>query len=460
MLTSYSRALARKASSNASSQRMMSAITGVKGREIIDSRGNPTVEVDITTAEGTFTASVPSGASTGIYEAHELRDGGSRYMGKGCSKAVANVNSALADAVMGMDSADQRGIDDAMIKADGTANKANLGANAILGISLAAGKAGAAARGMPLWKHYADIAGNPMPETLPVPCFNVINGGEHAGNKLPFQEFFVIPTGAATFSESMEIGCEVFHNLKKVIKAKFGGDATLIGDEGGFAPPCDVYSGLDMIMEAAEKAGYLDKVSVGLDVASSEFKVSGEDAYDLDFKAAEKDPSQVLSGDQMIALYKDLIDKYPIVTIEDPFDQDDWTNWSKIVAEVGTDVQIVGDDLTVTNPIKIQEAIETKAANCLLLKVNQIGSISESIDAVKLSKQNGWGVMTSHRSGETEDNYIADLAVGLGTGQIKTGAPCRGERTAKYNQLLRIEEELGGSAIFPGMGFRKPAWMG
>lgn len=327
-------------------------------------------------------------------------------------------------------------------------------------VSLAIGKAGAASRGIPLWKHYADIAGNPVPETLPIPCFNVINGGEHAGNKLAFQEFFVIPTGAETFSESMEIGCEVFHNLKKVIQTKFGGDATLIGDEGGFAPPCDVESGLDMIMEAADKAGYLNKISVGLDVASSEFKVKDKDAYDLDFKAADKDPSQVLSGDEMIALYKKLIDNYPIVTIEDPFDQDDWVNWSKIVAEVGDKVQIVGDDLTVTNPLKILEAIKTKAANCLLLKVNQIGTISESIDAVKLSKQNGWGVMTSHRSGETEDNYIADLAVGLCTGQIKTGAPCRGERTAKYNQLLRIEEELGGKAIYPGMGFRTTAWMG
>lgn len=257
----------------------------------------------------------------------------------------------------------------------------------------------------------------------------------------------------------MEIGCEVFHNLKSVIKAKFGGDATLIGDEGGFAPPCDVESGLAMIMEATEKAGYLDKVSVGLDVASSEFKVAGQDAYDLDFKAADKDPSQVLTGDEMVALYKKLIAAYPIVTIEDPFDQDDWENWSKIVAEVGEAVQIVGDDLTVTNPIKIQEAVERKAANCLLLKVNQIGSISESIDAVKLSKQNGWGVMTSHRSGETEDDYIADLAVGLCTGQIKTGAPCRGERTAKYNQLLRIEEQLGAAAKYPGMGFRAPSWM-
>jgi enolase len=305
------------------------------------------------------------------------------------------------------------------------------------------------------------MAGNPIPNTLPVPCFNVINGGDHAGNRLAFQEFFVIPTGASDFTESMIIGTEIFHNLKSIIKAKFGGDATLIGDEGGFAPPCDVESGLTMIMEAADKAGYTDKISVGLDVASSEFKVAGKNEYDLDFKTAgpEKDPSLLLTGDEMIAFYKSLIDKYPIVTIEDPFDQDDWANWAKITAAVGEKVQIVGDDLTVTNPIKIQQAIEEKSANCLLLKVNQIGSISESIDAVKLSKQNGWGVMTSHRSGETEDNYIADLAVGLGTGQIKTGAPCRGERTAKYNQLLRIEEELGTTAIYPGMGFRTPAWM-
>ena len=329
-------------------------------------------------------------------------------------------------------------------------------------VSLAASKAGAAAKGVPLWKHYADIAGNPTPDVLPVPCFNVINGGEHAGNKLAFQEFFVIPTGAETFSESMQIGCEVFHNLKKVIKSKFGGDATLIGDEGGFAPPCDVESGLQMIMEATEAAGYLDKVSVGLDVASSEFKVAGKNQYDLDFKTkgADKDSSLLLSGDELIAFYKDMIAKYPIVTIEDPFDQDDWDNWTKFCKEVGKNVQIVGDDLTVTNPVKIQEAINLGSANCLLLKVNQIGSISESIDAVKLSKQNGWGVMCSHRSGETEDFYIADLAVGLCTGEIKTGAPCRGERTSKYNQLLRIEEELGAAAKYPGMSFRNPGWMG
>lgn len=328
-------------------------------------------------------------------------------------------------------------------------------------VSLAASKAGANAQNIPLWQHYANIAGNPVPNTLPVPCFNVINGGDHAGNRLAFQEFFVIPTGAADFSEAMVIGCEIFHHLKAIIKKKFGGDATLIGDEGGFAPPCDVESGLQMIMEAAEAAGYADKVTVGLDVASSEFKVKGKNEYDLDFKTVgpDKNPDLLLTGDEMIAFYKMLIEKYPIATIEDPFDQDDWDNWSKITAAVGKDVQIVGDDLTVTNPLKIQEAINLKSANCLLLKVNQIGSISESIDAVKLSKQNGWGVMTSHRSGETEDNYIADLAVGLCTGQIKTGAPCRGERTAKYNQLLRIEEELGAKAKYPGMNFRTTEWM-
>merc|ERR1711862_397852 len=329
--------------------------------------------------------------STGIYEAAELRDGGSRYMGKGVLNAVKNVNSVLADAVMGMDASDRRAIDEKMIATDGSPNKGNLGANAILGVSLAAAKAGAGAKKIPLWKHFAEVAGNPIPETLPVPCFNVINGGEHAGNKLAFQEFFIIPTGAENFTESMVIGCEVFHNLKKVIKAKFGGDATLIGDEGGFAPPCDVESGLEMIMEATEAAGYLDKVSVGLDVASSEFKVEGENAYDLDFKTAgaSKDASLELSGDELIAFYKEMIAKYPIVTIEDPFDQDDWDNWTKFCKEVGTDVQVVGDDLTVTNPVKIQEAINLGSANCLLLKVNQIGSISESIDAVKLSKQNG-----------------------------------------------------------------------
>jgi len=458
MLSTATRTLLR---SGSVSTRAASTISNIHAREIIDSRGNPTVEVDMTTQQGTFTASVPSGASTGIYEASELRDGGSRYMGKGVTKACANVNGALATALQGFDPADQRAIDDCMIALDGTPNKSNFGANAILGVSLAASKAGAAARGISLYEHYAEMAGNPEPWTLPVPCFNVINGGEHAGNKLAFQEFFVIPTGAETFTEGMVIGCEVFHNLKSVIKAKFGGDATLIGDEGGFAPPCTVETGLEMLMEATDKAGYLDKVEIGLDVAASEFKVAGENKYDLDFKStgAEKDESMILTGDELIAFYEKMIADYPVVTIEDPFDQDDWDNWSTFCKKVGKDVQVVGDDLTVTNPIKIKEAIEKGSANCLLLKVNQIGSISESIDAVKLSKQNGWGVMTSHRSGETEDSYIADLAVGLCTGQIKTGAPCRGERLAKYNQLLRIEEALGSKAIYPGKGFRKTTWM-
>jgi len=444
-----------------------SIISNIRGREIIDSRGNPTVEVTITTRnDDTVTSSVPSGASTGLYEAVELRDCDvKRYRGKGVLQAVNNINTIISNAIIGIDSTDQRLIDETLIKIDGTDNKANLGANAILGVSLAASKAGAKARGVSLWKHYSDLAGNPAPYTLPVPCFNVINGGEHAGNKLAFQEFFIIPIGANTFREAMLIGCEIFHSLRSTIKMRFGGNATLIGDEGGFAPPCDIESGLQMLMEATEKAGYLNKVSIGLDVASSEFKVRNKNKYDLDFKtpddSPEKDHSLCLSANDLVSFYKSIIDKYPIVTIEDPFDQDDWTNWTKLCSDVGEKVQIVGDDLTVTNPVKIQEAIDKRAANCLLLKVNQIGSISESIDAVKLSKLNGWGVMTSHRSGETEDSYIADLAVGLGTGQIKTGAPCRGERTAKYNQLLRIEEEMGDViAQYAGVNFRKPLWMG
>ena len=301
----------------------MSTITKVHGREIIDSRGNPTVEVDVTTEDGLFRASVPSGASTGAYEACELRDGGSRYMGKGVLGAVKAVNETLGPALLGQDPSDQRAVDNLMLALDGTPNKTNLGANSILGASLAVAKAGAGAKGVALHQHFADLAGNPTPNTLPTPCFNVINGGEHAGNKLAFQEFFVIPTGAETFGESMAIGCEVFHNLKSVIKAKFGGDATLIGDEGGFAPPCDVRSGLEMIMEATEKAGYSDKVSVGLDVAASEFKVEGKDLYDLDFKTsgADKDPSLMLTGEQLADFYVEIINDFPIVTVEDPFDQ-------------------------------------------------------------------------------------------------------------------------------------------
>ena len=414
--------------------------------------------MEVTTDDGLFRASVPSGASTGAYEACELRDGGSRYLGKGVLKAVSNVNDVIAPAVKGLDPTDQQGIDDVMIKLDGTPNKANLGANAILGVSLAVSKAGAAANGTPLYVHYAKLAGNTDEKyTMPVPCFNVINGGSHAGNKLAFQEYFVIPTGASTFKEAMEIGCEVYHTLGKIIKAKFGGDATLIGDEGGFAPPCDNREGCELIMEAIEKAGYSGKCTIGLDVAASEFRVKGEDQYDLDFKY----DGDIISGEELGNLYQSLAADYPIVTIEDPFDEDDWENWSKFTSKNGESFQVVGDDLTVTNIEKIERAVDEKSCTCLLLKVNQIGSISEAIAAVKKSKQAGWGVMTSHRSGETEDTYIADLAVGLCTGQIKTGAPCRSERLAKYNQLLRIEEELGAeNTIYAGSNFRTTSWMG
>jgi len=330
------------------------------------------------------------------------------------------VNSVLGPAVVGHDPKHQRVIDDLMLKLDGTPNKSKMGANAILGISLAVAKAGAAASHVPLYKHFATLAGNQQTRfTMPIPCFNVINGGSHAGNKLAFQEYFVIPTGAKTFKEAMQIGCEVYHTLGKIIKAKFGGDATLIGDEGGFAPPCDNRQGCELIMEAIKKAGYEGKCTIGLDVAASEFKVEGEDKYDLDFKY----DGNVISGDELAQLYQSLATDYPIVTIEDPFDEDDWSNWSKFTQKNGKNFQVVGDDLTVTNPVKIERAINEGACTCLLLKVNQIGSISEAIDAVKKAKQAGWGVMTSHRSGETEDTYIADLAVGLCTGQIKTGAP-------------------------------------
>eukprot|EP00526_Cylindrotheca_closterium_P012052 CAMPEP_0113653824 /NCGR_PEP_ID=MMETSP0017_2-20120614/28806_1 /TAXON_ID=2856 /ORGANISM="Cylindrotheca closterium" /LENGTH=468 /DNA_ID=CAMNT_0000566885 /DNA_START=76 /DNA_END=1482 /DNA_ORIENTATION=- /assembly_acc=CAM_ASM_000147 len=436
----------------------MASIQSVHAREILDSRGNPTVEVDVKTEGGVFRASVPSGASTGAYEAVELRDGGDRYLGKGVLKAVANVNDLLGPAVNGMDVTDQDAIDKTMLDLDGTPNKAKMGANAILGVSLAVSKAGAAAKNVPLYQHYADLAGNDLSQyTMPVPCFNVINGGSHAGNKLAFQEYFVIPTGAKSFAEAMTIGCEVYHTLGKIIKSKFGGDATLIGDEGGFAPPCDNREGCELIMEAISKAGYDGKCTIGLDVAASEFKVKGEDGYDLDFKY----DGNVVSGEGLGELYQSLAADFPIVTIEDPFDEDDWESWSKFTAKNGEQFQVVGDDLTVTNIEKISRAVDEKSCTCLLLKVNQIGSISESIAAVQKAKQAGWGVMTSHRSGETEDTYIADLAVGLCTGQIKTGAPCRSERLAKYNQLLRIEEELGAdNTVYAGEGFRTTAWMG
>ncbi|KAL4667683.1 hypothetical protein H8959_006372 [Pygathrix nigripes] len=325
------------------------------------------------------------------------------------------------------------------------------GANAILGVSLAVCKAGAVEKGVPLYRHIADLAGN-SEVILPVPAFNVINGGSHAGNKLAMQEFMILPVGAANFREAMRIGAEVYHNLKNVIKEKYGKDATNVGDEGGFAPNIlENKEGLELLKTAIGKAGYTDKVVIGMDVAASEFFRSGK--YDLDFKSPD-DPSRYISPDELADLYKSFIKDYPVVSIEDPFDQDDWGAWQKFTASAG--IQVVGDDLTVTNPKRIAKAVNEKSCNCLLLKVNQIGSVTESLQACKLAQANGWGVMVSHRSGETEDTFIADLVVGLCTGQIKTGAPCRSERLAKYNQLLRIEEELGSKAKFAGRNFRNP----
>lgn len=430
-------------------------IKRIYARQIFDSRGNPTVEVDLLTEKGLFRAAVPSGASTGIHEALELRDGDkSKYMGKGVSKAVDNVNKTIAPQLIakGFDLTDQTGIDEFMLGLDGTENKGNLGANAILGVSLACCKAGAAQKGVPLYRHIADLAGNTK-VVLPVPAFNVINGGSHAGNKLAMQEFMILPTGAQTFHEAMRIGTEVYHNLKSVIKARFGLDATAVGDEGGFAPNIqDNKEALELIQEAINQAGYSGKVEIGMDVAASEFYKDGK--YDLDFKNPNSNPNDYLERDALKAMYEDFINSYPIVSIEDPFDQDDWDAWTSL--NTATQIQIVGDDLTVTNPKRIQIAVDKNACNCLLLKVNQIGSVTESIRAHQLAKKNGWGTMVSHRSGETEDSTIADIVVGLSTGQIKTGAPCRSERLCKYNQLLRIEEQLGANAVYAGKNFRHP----
>ncbi|KAG0284157.1 phosphopyruvate hydratase [Linnemannia gamsii] len=432
------------------------AITKVHARQIFDSRGNPTVEVEVTTAHGIFRADVPSGASTGIHEALELRDGDKNaYVGKGVLQAVENVNKHLGPELIkaNIDVVNQVAVDEFLINLDGTPNKSKYGANAILGVSMAVLKAGAAAQGVPLYRHIADLAGHSGKKiVMPVPAFNVINGGSHAGNKLAMQEFMILPTGAANFTEAMKIGSEVYHTLKSVIKKKYGQDATNVGDEGGFAPNIqDNAEGLDLLVDAIEKAGYTGKVKIGMDVAASEF-LTKENKYDLDFKSVDSDPSKHLTGEELAQLYQEFTAKYPIVSIEDPFDQDDWSAWSHLTG--ATNIQIVGDDLTVTNPARIATAIADKACNALLLKVNQIGTITESIKAAVLSQEAGWGVMVSHRSGETEDFTIADIVVGLRTGQIKTGAPCRSERLAKYNQLLRIEEELAGDSIYAGERFR------
>eukprot|EP00469_Lotharella_globosa_P012005 CAMPEP_0167781828 /NCGR_PEP_ID=MMETSP0111_2-20121227/6159_1 /TAXON_ID=91324 /ORGANISM="Lotharella globosa, Strain CCCM811" /LENGTH=464 /DNA_ID=CAMNT_0007672553 /DNA_START=52 /DNA_END=1446 /DNA_ORIENTATION=+ len=437
-----------------------SKITAVFARQIFDSRGNPTVEVDLTTTDGVFRAAVPSGASTGIYEALELRDKGTDYMGKGVSKAVKNVNDIIGPALIGKNPVEQRAIDDFMVKElDGTTNeygfpKKKLGANAILGVSLALCRAGAAAKGIPLYKHIADLSGNKKVQ-LPVPSFNIINGGSHAGNQLPMQEFMILPVEAKNFTEAMKIGSEVYHHLKKVIKKKYGQDAANVGDEGGFAPPInDNQEAIDLILNAIEAAGHTGKVKIGMDVAASEFYTKDK-MYDLNFKTQPNDGSKKVDSDALAAMYMSFCDKCPMVSIEDPFDQDDWKPWQKFTEMAAKrNVQVVGDDLTVTNTTIVKKAIESKACNALLLKVNQIGTVTESIDAVKMAKDAGWGVMASHRSGETEDTFIADLAVGLSTGQIKTGAPCRSERLAKYNQLLRIEEDLGVDAVYAGKNFR------
>lgn len=406
-----------------------------------------------------FLAIVPSGASTGIYEALELRDGDkAHYLGKGVSKAVSNVKDLIAPSLLGMDPSDQAAIDAKMIALDGTPGgfKKKLGANAILGVSMAVARAGAFVKGIPLYRHINDLAGHPK-MMLPVPSLNVINGGSHAGNKLAMQEFMILPVGAESFTEAMKMGAETYQQLKKVIKQKYGQDATSVGDEGGFAPNIqDNTEGLRLLEEAIELAGYTGKIKMGMDVAASEFWVESSKKYDLDFKTTNNDGSKCVSGQELGEMYKDFCNNFPMVSIEDPFDQDDWEAYTALTSAVGEAVQIVGDDLLVTNTTRINTGIEKKACNALLLKVNQIGSITEAIEACKMSRDAGWGVMVSHRSGETEDTFIADLCVGLGTAQIKTGAPCRSERLAKYNQLLRIEEELGDKAVYAGAKFRTP----
>ncbi|XP_024533093.1 enolase 1, chloroplastic [Selaginella moellendorffii] len=426
-------------------------IKSIKARQIIDSRGNPTVEVDLVT-DRVYRSAVPSGASTGIYEALELRDGDKTvFGGKGVLQAIANINDVIAPKLVGVDTRNQKDVDNIMLELDGTPNKSKLGANAILGVSLSVCRAGAGANGVPLYKHIQSIAG--IKElVMPVPALNVINGGSHAGNKLAMQEFMILPVGASSFAEAMQMGCEVYQVLKGIIKKKYGQDACNVGDEGGFAPNIqDNREGLVLLVDAIEKAGYTGKVKLGMDVAASEFYKSGK--YDLDFKDQSSSGKNIYTGEELGNLYMEFVRDFPIVSIEDPFDQDDWSSWKNLQSQC--DVQLVGDDLLVTNPKRIAEGISKNACNALLLKVNQVGSVTESIQAALDSKAAGWGVMVSHRSGETEDTFIADLAVGLASGQIKTGAPCRSERLAKYNQLLRIEEELG-SVCYAGENFRKP----
>lgn len=418
----------------------MAQIIDVQAREILDSRGNPTVEVEVLLDDASFgRAGVPSGASTGVHEAHELRDGGDRYLGKGVRQAVENVNEKIAPAVTGLEADDQRLVDKVMLDLDGSDNKSNLGANAILGVSLATAKAAGSSANLELFRYL----GGPNAHVLPVPMMNIVNGGAHADSGVDVQEFMIAPIGADSFREALRMGAEVYHNLKSVIKSK--GLSTGLGDEGGFAPSVDsTKEALDLIAEAVKKAGYKlgEDIAFALDAASSEFYDKDKGVYN--FEGGEH------SAEDMVKVYEELVENYPIVSIEDPLQEDDWEGYTKLTAEIGDKVQIVGDDFFVTNPARLKEGIEKKAANALLVKVNQIGSLSETADAVQLAQNNNYRCMMSHRSGETEDTAIADLSVAYSCGQIKSGAPARSERVAKYNQLLRIEEFLGDAAVYAG----------
>ena len=413
-------------------------IEAVWAREVLDSRGNPTVEAEITVAGHKVRAIAPSGASTGSWEAYELRDGDARFGGKGVLNAVNNVRTEIAKAIVGMDPADQRAVDEAMIELDGTDNKKRLGANAIIATSLAVAKAGSMVDGVPLYQHIGDNG-----VTLPVPMLNIINGGKHAGGNLKIQEFMIIPAGAKSFSECLRMSSEVYMSLKLLLKKKYGVGAINLGDEGGFAPPLDTSAeAMETILSAVSDAGYAPgkDVFLALDAASSEFYNDG--VYDVD--------GMKLSAGELADHYKKLTETYPLISIEDPFFEDDFETTAELTKKIGSNVQIVGDDLFVTNTKRLSKGIDVGAANALLLKVNQIGTVTEAGDAAQMSFDNGYSVVVSHRSGESEDVSIADLAVGWGSGQIKTGAPARGERTSKYNQLLRIEEELGSKAVFLG----------
>ena len=419
----------------------MSIIEAVGAREILDSRGNPTIEVEVLLEDDSFgRAAVPSGASTGAFEAHESRDGDkTRYSGKGVQNAVAAVVTEIDEALVGFDSQDQRLVDAALITVDGTDNKSRLGANAILGVSLANARAAAESTGQPLYRYL----GGPNAHVLPVPLMNIINGGAHADTGVDIQEFMIVPLGAETFSEALRWGVEVYHVLKGLLHSK--GMSTGLGDEGGFAPEFATNAAaLDLISEAIEKAGYKlgTQVALALDVAATEFYSEETKMYTFE--------GQQRSSDEMIAYYADLVAKYPLVSIEDPLAEDDWAAWTKMTAELGTKVQLIGDDLYVTNPARLQKGIDHKAGNAILVKVNQIGTLTETLDAVSLAQREGMKAIISHRSGETEDTFIADLAVATNAGQIKTGAPARSERVAKYNQLLRIEEELADAAVYAG----------